>query len=72
MSMLGTDVQRKEDPKMLTVGGEYVDDLKFEGALHAVFVRSQMAHGTINSIEVDEAVGMPGVVAIYTAADLGI
>ena len=72
MSMLGTDVQRKEDPKMLTVGGEYVDDLKFDGALHAVFVRSQMAHGTINSIEIDEAVDMPGVVAIYTAADLGI
>ncbi len=72
MSMLGTDVQRKEDPKMLTVGGTYVDDLEFPDALHAVFVRSQNAHGTINSIEIDEAVDMPGVVAVYTAADLGI
>lgn len=72
MSMLGTDVQRKEDPKMLTVGGDYVDDLKVDGVLHAVFARSQMAHGTITSIETDEAAGMPGVVAVYTAADLGI
>ncbi len=72
MSMLGTDVQRKEDPQMLTVGGKYVDDLTFDGVLHAAFVRSQMAHGTITSIETADAADMPGVVAVYTAADLGI
>lgn len=72
MSMLGTDVQRKEDPQMLTVGGKYVDDLTFDGVLHAAFVRSQMAHGTITSIDTAGAVDMPGVVAVYTAAYLGI
>ncbi len=70
MSMLGTNVIRKEDPALLTVGGHYVDDLPFDGALHAVFVRSQVAHGTITGIEVDDAIGMPGVVGVFTAADL--
>ena len=72
MSMLGTNVVRKEDPKLLTVGGSYVDDLEVEGALHAVFVRSQVAHGTILSIETEDAASMPGVVAVYTAADLDL
>ena len=72
MSMLGTNVIRKEDPTLLTVGGKYVDDLPMEGALHAVFVRSHVAHATILSIETDDAASMPGVVAVYTAADLGL
>ena len=70
MSMLGTSVVRKEDPQLLTEGGSYVDDLPMEGALHVAFVRSQIAHGVIESIDIDEAVGMPGVVAVLTAADL--
>ena len=70
MSMLGTNVVGTEDPALLTGGGKYVDDLTAEGALHAVFVRSMIAHGTIAGIESDDAAGMPGVVAILTAADL--
>ncbi len=70
MSMLGTSVVRKEDPELLTVGGKYVDDLPAEGALHAVFVRSMIAHGELGEIDTSDAVGMPGVVGIYTAADL--
>jgi carbon-monoxide dehydrogenase large subunit len=72
---LGNRVLRREDPKFLTTGGVYVDDLKepaLEGALHATYVRAQVAHGTIASIDISDAIGMPGVVAIYTAADLGL
>jgi carbon-monoxide dehydrogenase large subunit len=72
---LGNRVLRREDPKFLTTGGVYVDDLTepaLEGALHATYVRSQVAHGTITSIDISDAIGMPGVVAIYTAADLGL
>ncbi len=74
-SILGTRVQRKEDPKFLTTGGVYVDDLvdeRLEGALHAVFVRSAVAHGTILGVETADAEGMPGVVAIHTAESLGL
>ncbi|MDJ0769192.1 MAG: xanthine dehydrogenase family protein molybdopterin-binding subunit [Ilumatobacter sp.] len=72
MSMLGTDVIRKEDPALLTIGGTYVDDHPADGAVHAAFVRSQVAHGEIRSIETEDAIGMPGVIGIYTAADLGL
>ena len=72
MSMIGTRVVRKEDPALLTSGGTYVADSGPADALHAVFVRSTMAHGVIESIEVDAARSMPGVVAVFTATDLGI
>ena len=51
MSMIGTRVVRKEDPALLTEGGRYVADVGPTDALHAVFVRSVMAHGVIESIE---------------------
>ncbi|WP_419943962.1 xanthine dehydrogenase family protein molybdopterin-binding subunit [Candidatus Poriferisodalis sp.] len=70
MSMIGTRVVRKEDPAYLTVGGTYVDDVDCPGALHAVFVRSVMAHADITAIHTAEAAEMPGVVGVYTAADL--
>ena len=75
-SILGNRVLRKEDPKFLTTGGVYVDDLNNEpllvGALHATFVRSAVAHANIVSIDVSEALESPGVVAVYTAQDLGL
>ena len=75
-SILGNRVLRKEDPKFLTTGGVYVDDLNSEpllvGALHATFVRSTVAHANITSIDISDALESPGVVAIYTAADLGL
>ena len=55
-SILGTQVQRKEDPKFLTSGGVYVDDLTDElldGAAYVAYSRSDVAHGSINSIEID-------------------
>lgn len=75
MSILGTRVVRKEDPKFLTVGGTYVDDVadpRLEGAARVTFVRSTMAHARIASIDVSEAQAAPGVIAVYTAADLDI
>ena len=74
-SILGKRVLRKEDPKFLTTGGVYVDDLvdeRLAGAAHVAYVRSSVAHGTILSIDADEARAMPGVIAVFTAADLGL
>ena len=75
-SILGNRVLRKEDPKFLTTGGKYVDDLLdeplLEGAAHVTYVRSTVAHGRILSIDTSAALEMPGVVAVYTAEDLGL
>ena len=72
MSILGTRVLRTEDPRFLTVGGTYVDDIPLEGALHVAFVRSTVAHARLLSVDVDEARRAPGVVEVLTAADLDI
>jgi aerobic carbon-monoxide dehydrogenase large subunit len=75
-SILGNRVIRKEDPKFLTSGGKYLDDLndvpELAGAAHVVYARASVAHGVITSIDTAEAAGMPGVVGVYTAADLGL
>ncbi len=72
MSMIGTRVVRREDPQLLTVGGFYVDDLAPADALHATFVRSDMAHAEITGVETDDALAMPNVVGVFTAADLNL
>jgi carbon-monoxide dehydrogenase large subunit len=74
-SILGNRVIRKEDPKFLTTGGVYVDDMDeplLEGALHVTYARSAVAHARITRIDTAAAAGAPGVVAVYTAADLGL
>ncbi len=65
-------VTRTEDPELLTGAGRYVADLPFDAPLHAAFALSDVAHGTIETIHTDEAASMPGVVAVLTAADLGV
>ncbi|HEY2079858.1 MAG TPA: xanthine dehydrogenase family protein molybdopterin-binding subunit [Streptosporangiaceae bacterium] len=73
MSILGTRVLRTEDPKFLTTGGVYTEDVvdeRLEGACHVFFVRSPLAHARVNSIDVSAALQAPGVVAVYTGADL--
>ena len=73
MSILGTRVIRTEDPRLLTSGGVYVDDLRepdLAGALRATFVRSTIAHALITGIDASAALEAPGVVAVLTAADL--
>ena len=71
-SILGNEVRRVEDPELLTVGGRYVYDHRAGGMCHAVFVRSPVAHAVIETIEVTEAADAPGVVAVCTAAELGL
>ena len=73
MSILGTRVLRVEDPRFLTTGGVYTEDVqddRLAGACHVFFVRSPVAHGRITGIDTAAAKAAPGVVAVYTAADL--
>jgi len=69
MSILGNPVVRSEDPRLLTFGGAYAADLVVADAAHLAFVRSTVAHATISGIDTSEAKQMPGVVAVYVAAD---
>ena len=75
-SILGNRVLRKEDPKFLTTGGKYVDDLLdeplLENAVHVTYARSSVAHGRILSIDTSDAATMPGIIAIFTGADLDL
>ncbi|MEU0515946.1 xanthine dehydrogenase family protein molybdopterin-binding subunit [Amycolatopsis sp. NPDC006125] len=75
MSIVGTRVVRIEDQQLITQGGTYVEDLRVEaltGAVHAMFVRSPIAHARIASIDTSAALEAPGVVAVYTAADIDL
>ena len=70
MTFVGQPIKRFEDPRLLTGQGSYVDDLKLPGLLHAVVLRSLHAHANIRSIDVSAASRVPGVVAVFTAADI--
>jgi carbon-monoxide dehydrogenase large subunit len=64
-------VLRREDPGLLTGATRYLEDVPQEGALHAAFARSAMAHASIVSIDASEARGLPGIEGVFTGADLG-
>jgi len=73
VSILGTRVLRTEDPRFLTSGGVYTEDVvdeRLDGACHVFFVRSPIAHARILDIDVSAALEAPGVVAAFTGADL--
>ena len=73
MSIMGTRVLRTEDPRLLTQGGVYTDDLRLpelSGAAYVTIVRSPIAHALITGIDTSAATGLPGVVAVLTFADL--
>jgi carbon-monoxide dehydrogenase large subunit len=70
VSILGTRVIRTEDPRFLTTGGVYTDDVRLPGACHVQFVRSAVAHARIRSVDVSAALDAPGVVSAYTGADM--
>ncbi|HEV3371931.1 MAG TPA: molybdopterin cofactor-binding domain-containing protein, partial [Xanthobacteraceae bacterium] len=70
-AFVGSPVERIEDLRLLRGRGQYVDDLAPEGLLHAVILRSAVAHGRIRSIDAAAALARPGVVAVITAADIG-
>ena len=64
-------VRRREDPRLITGAGEFVDDFRVPGCLHAVMLRSPHAHARIRSIDVSAARRAPGVVGVFLASDLG-
>jgi aerobic carbon-monoxide dehydrogenase large subunit len=67
---IGAAVRRKEDYRFITGKGHYTDDMTRPGQVYAYFVRSPHAHATIKSIDSKTASGMPGVVAVFTGADI--
>jgi aerobic carbon-monoxide dehydrogenase large subunit len=67
--MIGARIHRREDPRLITGGGRYVEDLVRPGTLSMVVVRSPHAHARITAIDTAQAQALPGVVAVLTAAD---
>ncbi|MGF7239273.1 MAG: xanthine dehydrogenase family protein molybdopterin-binding subunit [Frankia sp.] len=70
MRFVGERVARVEDRRLLTGRGKFVDDVTLPRMLHAAFVRSPLAHARIASIDTAAARAVPGVVAVFTGADL--
>ncbi|MEM1264691.1 MAG: xanthine dehydrogenase family protein molybdopterin-binding subunit, partial [Pseudomonadota bacterium] len=66
---IGASPKRREDVRFLTGKGQYTDDITVHGQTYVHFLRSDVAHGRIRSIDTSEAAGMPGVVRIFTGAD---
>ena len=68
---IGESVRRNEDARLLTGRALFVDDVRLDGMLHVAFLRSQHAHARLSSVDASAARTRPGVVAVYTASDLG-
>ncbi|MCY4092912.1 MAG: xanthine dehydrogenase family protein molybdopterin-binding subunit [Caldilineaceae bacterium] len=67
----GQPVKRNEDPRLLTGRALFTDDVQIAGMLHVAFLRSDLAHARIRNVDLGGAHERPGVIAVYTAADLG-
>src|SRR4051794_28393616 len=70
-SFVGSPVPRLEDPRFLQGRGEFVGDIKRPGMLHAIVLRSTVAHGHLRGLDTKTAMTLPGVRAVIAAADLG-
>jgi carbon-monoxide dehydrogenase large subunit len=68
--LVGRSVARREDPRLLSGRGRFVDDIALPGMLHAQFIRSTVAHGEIASVDLSAVRQVPGVMAAFTAEDL--
>ncbi len=66
---IGASTRRREDVRFLTGQGRYTDDINIHNQAHVFFLRSDMAHGRINGIDISAAEKMPGVLKVFTAAD---
>ena len=66
---IGASSKRREDVRFLTGNGNYTDDINMRGQAYVHFLRSDVAHGVLNSVDTSAAVDMPGVVHIFTGAD---
>ncbi len=69
-SVLGSSIKRREDPRLITGTGTYVDDIKLNGMLYVHLVRSPFAHAKIVSIDTSTAKAVPGVTMVWTGAEL--
>ena len=68
--VVGQSVPRAEDPMLLRGQGCYTDDIQLDGAAFAVMMRSRVAHGVLKGIDTNAASRLPGVLGVYTGADL--
>ena len=68
-SGIGASSKRREDVRFLTGNGNYTDDINIRGQAYVFFLRSDVAHGILNSVDTTAAAAMPGVVQIFTGAD---
>ncbi len=69
-SVFGSSIKRREDPKLITGQGTFVDDIRLVGMLHAAIVRSPHAHARITGIDTSRAKNHPGVIAVFTGTEL--
>src|SRR5256714_9874449 len=67
--LVGAKIHRREDPRLITGHGHYIDDFTRQGVAYSVFVRSPFAHARIKSIDITDASKAPGVAGVYTARD---
>ena len=70
IDVLGAPVKRTEDPRFITGKGRYLDDIRLTGMVHMAILRSPYAHANIRSIDTTEAKARPGVIAVFTGADI--
>jgi aerobic carbon-monoxide dehydrogenase large subunit len=70
VSFVGRSVSRREDQRLLTGRGQFIADLKLPQMLHAVFVRSPVAHARINAIDLSRAAAMPGIIYALSGPEL--
>src|SRR5436190_22620883 len=68
--IFGSGIRRREDPRLITGAATYTDDLSLPGMLYAVMLRSPHGHARITSMNTTAAKNAPGVVAVYTGADV--
>ena len=69
-NVVGQPIKRTEDPRFITGGGRYIDDIKLQSMVHMAILRSPYAHANIRSIDTSAAKSMPGVIAVFVGADI--
>src|SRR5688572_12772373 len=68
--MVGQPLKRREDPRLISGLGRFLDDVKLPGMAHAAILRSPVGHARIVSIDTSRAKAMPGVIGVFTGEDL--
>src|SRR5262245_35457048 len=67
---VGRPMKRVEDPRLVKGAGTYVDDIRMPGLVHAMILRSPYAHARVRRIDTSAAAAIPGVVGVFTGADV--